>query len=175
MVGRCTPPVMVAFIVRKFIEVKSGRRHLWVPSPDYGKFLQHYVKGNGWYTCLATWMECPFCQVDNGLKYDRKVRFYFNAIELDRGEAPGFTKILALSQARASKLLGFFDSIGQAINEHPFYLQINNGIIDVEFSKEVPPKIEDLILYDWEVVNKPVSLIKAKQLIRSDSYKYPSS
>lgn len=118
-------------------------------------------------------MDCPFCKVEEGSKYDRKVRYYFNAIELDRGSLTGFVKILTVSQSRALQILSFFDALNLELNESAFYLSVNDSFLEIELSKHELPKTSELIFYDWDLVNKPPTLSKVEQLIKTDSYEYP--
>lgn len=160
----------------RYVEINYQRRHLMVINNDIGRFPQHYVKRVGWQTCLDRWVACPFCEAKGGTKYQRKIKYYFDVIELDRDSAFLAPKILLLSKSRGESLIEFFQKEGEEFLYVPFYFEKLSVGAKVDTSSYVlnTDKILDLIRHDWNAVCKPLSIERARDIVQNDPYEYPN-
>lgn len=160
----------------RYVEINSGPRDLVIISDQVGKFPQHYVRTKGWYTCLDRWTTCPFCQVDNGSRYQRKVKYYFEVIELDQSISNVNPKVLLLSKSRGEGLLHAFSQQDSMLYK-PFRLQKKDVGVEVSFIKTFFDStiLKDVLHHDWQTICRPLTKERATELVENDKSEYNNS
>lgn len=159
----------------KFVAIDNGVKELLIISEEVGKFRQHYIKKRGWLTCLQDWYDCPFCLSCDGIKYNPKIKFYIDVIELDSESATTST-ILVLTGARYYKLKNWLTSQDKSFVGTPFLLEKKGSDIELKLSDNTTWTyrfdIKNIIKHDWNVVCKPLNKLKAEAMVQSDCEQY---